>query len=139
MDGVRIVDLDAIDVNLAGDDFHAVARDGDAALDEIGKALIGERGAKHDDLRALRRTRERNVVTGERHASAVADAADQYVVADEDSIFHRAAGDHAGLRNAAFNENEGEHDPEPGDDFCPEARLLSPLRLVRLARRLSCG
>ena len=58
--------------------------------------------------------------SGERNAGVVADAADDQMIADEDGVFHRAARNHARLHERAFDEEEREDHPEPGNDFAPD-------------------
>src|SRR5580698_4440565 len=104
----------AVDPDSAVMYVDRVAGQTDDALHVV--RLIGrERWLEDDDLLAFGIAPERDVPVGEGHASVVADAAHDEVVADEKSVFHRAGRNDAGLADGAVDEEKREAHPEPGD------------------------
>src|SRR5580693_3528734 len=123
---IWLVELRAIDKDMAIVNFNSVTRQSDDALDEIGLAFE-LRSANNYNLLALGITPQRNVPRSEGQAHVVAGAAHDEVIADEQSIFHGFGRNYAGLSDTRINKNEGENNPEPGDGFAFRAlteRLL---------------
>src|SRR5580704_7594799 len=112
---VRFDERFVIYINDAALHFEQIAGKSDGALDKIGIAHLGQRRAEDDNLLALRLAPKSLVPRGERNADIVADAADNQMVSDQNSLLHRAAGNHAGLHDAAFDEKESKNHPEPGN------------------------
>ena len=104
-------------------------------LMKSGLPSSGQRRAKDDDLLALRLAPERHVDIGEGHAGVVAEAAHDQVIADEQRVFHRAAGNHAGLHHGSGDQQERDDHPEPGNDFAPDALVGGGLNRLALFDR----
>src|SRR4029077_13999799 len=109
-----------IDPDRAFVEVDGIARQADDALHVV--RLIGREGRlEDDDLLALGIAPERHVPVGERNAGVIANAAHDEVVADEESILHRAGGDDARLADGAVDQKKSEPYPEPGDDLALNA------------------
>ncbi len=129
---VRFVQLFSVDENNAAPDLDSIAGHSDHTLDEI--FIVGglRRSFKDDDLLAFGVAPERDVVFGERNSDVVADQGNDEVIANENRVFHRGAGDDARLDDHGFNDEESQNHPEPRDQLAAQAIARGGFGFLRL-------
>src|SRR5882724_2546393 len=88
-EGVRLVELAAVDEDGAVAKIDVIAGQADGAFDEIG-GVRSVRRLEDNNLLALRVAPQRQVKAGEGHAGIVAQAAHDEVIADQQGVFHGA-------------------------------------------------
>src|SRR6266436_3599715 len=114
--GVTFVKPLAIDPNSAVADIERFSRQADDAFHNVLR-LGWNNGPENDNLLTLGIAPERHVPIGEGNTRVIADAAHDEMIADEQSVLHRAGGNDARLSDGAVDEQKGEAHPEPRDDL----------------------
>src|SRR5256885_4365643 len=134
--GVIFVKLPAVDPNSAVVNVERFPRKADDTFHNVTR-LSWNDGLEYDDLLALGIAPKRHVPVGEGQAGVVADAAHDEVIADEQSVLHRAGGNDARLADRAVDEQKDEANPEPGDDFALNLGFHGQIRFFLLFLFLS--
>src|SRR5271156_1244612 len=129
---VRFLQRSPIDEDLPVHDLDVVARQTDHPLDQVRR--VRHRRVEHDDLLAVRLAPQRHLQPGERDSRIVTRAADDQVVAYQNSILHRAAGNHSRLHHRGFQQKERHHHPKPRQHLAPQAILARRELPVRVRR-----
>src|SRR6267154_3137278 len=114
--GVAFREPYTVHPNRAVVDVDGISRQADDSLDIV-RRIWRERWLEDYDLLAMGIPPQWHMPICERHAGIVADAAHDQVIADKESVFHRAGGNHPRLADGAIDEQKNQRYPKPRDDF----------------------